>query len=176
MKKAGIEPPDGAAASVAGASVVTDDPVWRMPLHGEYNYMIDSKVADVVNSAPSPYAGAVTAALFLQPVRRPHMRTRVIRGALPMRPGEPVRLQQGPAGLSKFAFVYDQPRTVASSVGTGAEGAAGGGPCAEGFACGRSHSVCPVMMFEKYCCPVCGSTTDSQPGGSGGPTGAAYCW
>ena len=40
-------------------------------------------------------------------------------GALPTRPGEPVRLQQGPAGLSKFAFVYDQPRTVASSVGTG---------------------------------------------------------
>ena len=45
-------------------------------------------------------------------------------GALPTRPGEPVRLQQGPAGLSKFAFVYDQPRTVASSVSTGAEGAA----------------------------------------------------
>ena len=57
---------DDLAASVAGASVVTDDPVWRMPLHDEYNYMIDSKVADVVNSAPSPYAGAVTAALFLQ--------------------------------------------------------------------------------------------------------------
>ena len=45
-------------------------------------------------------------------------------GALPTRPGEPVRLQQGPAGLSKFAFVYDQPRTVTSSVSTGAEGAA----------------------------------------------------
>ncbi len=43
-----------------------DDPVWRMPLHGGYNHMLDSKVADVVNSAASPYAGAITAALFLQ--------------------------------------------------------------------------------------------------------------
>ena len=44
-------------------------------------------------------------------------------GALPTRPGEPVHLEQGPAGLSKFAFSYDQPRTVTSSVSTGAEGA-----------------------------------------------------
>ncbi len=43
-----------------------DDPVWRMPLHEPYTYMIDSKVADVVNSAASPYAGSITAALFLQ--------------------------------------------------------------------------------------------------------------
>lgn len=57
---------DGLAASITTAGVAADDPVWRMPLHDGYNYMIDSKVADLVNSAPSPYAGAVTAALFLQ--------------------------------------------------------------------------------------------------------------
>jgi leucyl aminopeptidase len=43
-----------------------EDPIWRMPLHQPYRKMLDSPIADL-NSAPnSPYAGAVTAALFLQ--------------------------------------------------------------------------------------------------------------
>ena len=42
------------------------DPVWRMPLHEPYNSMLDSKVADLVNSSSSGYAGAITAALFLK--------------------------------------------------------------------------------------------------------------
>ncbi|MEM1403134.1 MAG: leucyl aminopeptidase family protein [Pseudomonadota bacterium] len=57
---------DALAASVAEMGEKTDDPVWRMPLHSGYNHMLDSKIADLVNCAPSPYAGAVTAALFLQ--------------------------------------------------------------------------------------------------------------
>ena len=43
-----------------------DDTVWPMPLHTGYDYMLKSNVADLVNSAASPYAGAVTAALFLK--------------------------------------------------------------------------------------------------------------
>ncbi len=42
-----------------------DDPVWRMPLWKPYRRLIDSKVADINNSGDSPYAGAITAALFL---------------------------------------------------------------------------------------------------------------
>jgi leucyl aminopeptidase len=42
------------------------DLVWRMPLHQPYRKLLDSKVADIVNSASSPYAGAITAALFLE--------------------------------------------------------------------------------------------------------------
>lgn len=42
------------------------DPVWGLPLHQEYAYMLDSQVADILNSASEPYAGASTAALFLQ--------------------------------------------------------------------------------------------------------------
>jgi leucyl aminopeptidase len=42
------------------------DPVWRMPLHQPYRKLLDSKVADIVNSSSSPYAGAITAALFLE--------------------------------------------------------------------------------------------------------------
>ncbi|MBK80783.1 MAG: leucyl aminopeptidase [Gammaproteobacteria bacterium] len=53
------------ADAIARAGAAVDDPVWRMPLHRDYNYKLESKVADVVNSASTPYAGAVTAALFL---------------------------------------------------------------------------------------------------------------
>ncbi len=42
------------------------DPVWQLPLHESYAYMLESQVADIVNSASEPYAGASTAALFLQ--------------------------------------------------------------------------------------------------------------
>ncbi|MBH81298.1 MAG: leucyl aminopeptidase [Gammaproteobacteria bacterium] len=44
----------------------SDDPLWRMPLHQPYRHMLKSNVADTVNSAASPYAGAITAALFLE--------------------------------------------------------------------------------------------------------------
>ena len=40
--------------------------MWRLPLHQGYRHMLKSKVADTVNSAASPYAGAITAALFLE--------------------------------------------------------------------------------------------------------------
>jgi leucyl aminopeptidase len=57
---------DEVADALYAAGQAVDDPVWRMPLHRSYDYMLESKVADVVNSASSPYAGAVTAALFLE--------------------------------------------------------------------------------------------------------------
>lgn len=57
---------DNLAAEVATAGTEVDDAVWRMPLHQDYRYMLDSKVADLVNSAATPYAGAITAALFLE--------------------------------------------------------------------------------------------------------------
>ncbi len=43
-----------------------NDPIWRMPLFAGYACMIDSTIADLANSTGSPYAGAITAALFLQ--------------------------------------------------------------------------------------------------------------
>jgi len=42
------------------------DPVWQLPLHREYEYLLKSQSADIVNSAGTGYAGATTAALFLQ--------------------------------------------------------------------------------------------------------------
>jgi leucyl aminopeptidase len=57
---------DAAADGIFAAADALDDPVWRLPLHRPYNYKLESKVADLVNSATTPFAGAVTAALFLE--------------------------------------------------------------------------------------------------------------
>lgn len=42
------------------------DPLWRLPLWAPYRRMLDSKVADLSNCSDSPFAGAITAALFLK--------------------------------------------------------------------------------------------------------------
>ena len=44
----------------------TQDPIWRMPLWGAYDEMLKSDIADIANSAASPMAGCITAALFLK--------------------------------------------------------------------------------------------------------------
>jgi leucyl aminopeptidase len=56
---------DDVAASLLRHGQEEGDPLWRMPLWKPYRKMIDSKVADLTNSAVSPYAGSITAALFL---------------------------------------------------------------------------------------------------------------
>jgi len=50
------------------------DPLWRLPLHRPYRRLLDSKVADLNNISNGPYAGAITAALFLQEFLRPETR------------------------------------------------------------------------------------------------------
>lgn len=57
---------DAAYAELAATAQEWDDPVWRMPLHEPYLYLLDSEIADIANSNPGGYAGAITAALFLQ--------------------------------------------------------------------------------------------------------------
>ena len=57
---------DGLAAEIAAAGAAAIDPVWRMPLHAPYASLLDSKVADLNNVSGGPFAGAITAALFLR--------------------------------------------------------------------------------------------------------------
>jgi leucyl aminopeptidase len=57
---------EGLAASVAEAGRTAIDPIWRMPLHAPYASLLDSKVADLNNVSGGPFAGAITAALFLR--------------------------------------------------------------------------------------------------------------
>ena len=56
---------DGTAEALLRYGVEEDDPLWRLPLHKPYRRMLDSKVADINNVSESGYAGAITAALFL---------------------------------------------------------------------------------------------------------------
>jgi leucyl aminopeptidase len=51
-----------------------DDPFWRLPLHKGYRRMLDSKVADINNVSDGGYAGAITAALYLQEFIDPGVR------------------------------------------------------------------------------------------------------
>ncbi|MBV8688134.1 MAG: leucyl aminopeptidase family protein [Alphaproteobacteria bacterium] len=57
---------DALAESLLGAGVAVTDPVWRMPLWKAYDEMFASDVADFGNAAEGGFAGAVTAALFLE--------------------------------------------------------------------------------------------------------------
>jgi leucyl aminopeptidase len=57
---------DDLSASIESMSKLVDDLVWRMPLWAPYDEMLKSDVADLANSAPSPMAGAVVAAMFLK--------------------------------------------------------------------------------------------------------------
>jgi leucyl aminopeptidase len=71
---------DDMANDLLAASVAVSDPCWRMPLWAGYEDMLASDIADCANSAEGGFAGAVTAALFLQkfvsePVKWAHFDT-----------------------------------------------------------------------------------------------------
>ncbi len=59
-------PDDALAADLARHAAPERDPLWRLPLWAPYRELLDSKVADINNVSEGPYAGAVTAALFLK--------------------------------------------------------------------------------------------------------------
>ncbi len=54
------------ATELMNGSIVSKDPVWQLPLHDDYRYMLNSDVADISNSAATGYGGAITAALYLK--------------------------------------------------------------------------------------------------------------
>jgi leucyl aminopeptidase len=57
---------DALAADIAAHASRVRDPVWRMPLWRPYDSMLDSPFADMNNSPGGPFAGSITAALFLR--------------------------------------------------------------------------------------------------------------
>ncbi len=57
---------DAFAEDILSAGTAVADPLWRMPLWPGYRKMIEGKVADITNSPEGGYAGAITAALFLE--------------------------------------------------------------------------------------------------------------
>jgi leucyl aminopeptidase len=57
---------DTAANDILSAGLATKDPLWRLPLHQPYARLLESPVADLNNVTNDSYAGAITAALFLE--------------------------------------------------------------------------------------------------------------
>lgn len=57
---------DDLAAAIAAAGDHVADPVWRLPLWKPYDSMLASKIADVNHVSSGPFAGSITAALFLK--------------------------------------------------------------------------------------------------------------
>lgn len=65
---------DALAADFATAAETSADPLHRMPLWKPYARLLKSPIADMVNSAEGPFAGAITAALFLDAFVAPAQR------------------------------------------------------------------------------------------------------
>lgn len=83
---------DALAADLLAAGTEVGDPLWRLPLWDGYDEMLKSDLADLSNSADSPFAGTITAALFLrrfvpEGARWAHLDTFAWRPA--PRPGRP---------------------------------------------------------------------------------------
>lgn len=54
------------ANALLRAGTDESDPLWQMPLWSGYDAMLNSTIADCVNSAAGGFAGCITAALFLK--------------------------------------------------------------------------------------------------------------
>jgi leucyl aminopeptidase len=59
-------PDDRLADDLLAAGRATFEPLWRLPLHAPYRELLDSPIADINNAGKGSFAGAITAALFLE--------------------------------------------------------------------------------------------------------------
>ena len=57
---------DVVTGDLLDAAKMMSDPLWRLPLHSGYDDMLKSDIADLNNAPDGGFAGAITAALFLQ--------------------------------------------------------------------------------------------------------------
>ncbi|MCB9943200.1 MAG: leucyl aminopeptidase family protein [Geminicoccaceae bacterium] len=57
---------DKLAADILLAGETCAEPLWRLPLHQPYRRLIKGKTGDIDNSGTKPFAGSITAALFLE--------------------------------------------------------------------------------------------------------------
>ena len=102
---------DGFADAVLSAGLRVGDPVWRMPFWAGYEANLDSSVADMNNVSDGPFAGAVTAALFLRRFVRQARRY----GHFDIYGWRPVQKPLGPRGgeVQAARAVFDMLRTQA---------------------------------------------------------------
>jgi len=110
---------DALAEALLQHGRLQDDQLWRLPLNESYRRLLNSDIADINNCSESGYAGAITAALYLQEfvVTGTHwMHIDTMGWNVGNRPGRP----EGGEGLALralYAFIADwaQPRGKASA-------------------------------------------------------------
>ena len=81
------------ARSLVDRGLDMHDPLWHMPLWRDYHVGIESSIADIVNTGPSPLAGAINAAIFLEdfvPANLPWLHIDLFAWNNAARPGRPV--------------------------------------------------------------------------------------
>ncbi len=86
------------------------DPMWRLPLYQPYERYLKSEVADICNASNGPYAGAITAALYLKsfvPAIIPWVHFDMSAWNFDRLPGRPVG---GEANALRGVFAYLQER------------------------------------------------------------------
>ena len=57
---------DAIAEDLMHAAEKVKDPIWQLPLHKPYRYLLNSDIADISNCSIGGFGGAITAALFLK--------------------------------------------------------------------------------------------------------------
>ncbi len=57
---------DEVSDEISKAGFAANDPVWRLPLWDPYDALLDGKISDINNVSSGPFAGSITAALFLR--------------------------------------------------------------------------------------------------------------
>ena len=85
-------PDDAMARELLTSAEQEQDPLWQLPLYAPYRELLESKVADLINSPTTPYAGAITAALFLRefvPIEIPWAHFDLMAWNTTSRPGRP---------------------------------------------------------------------------------------
>lgn len=107
------------AQALLDAGEANDDPLWRLPLHQPYRKLLDSRVADLNNVSDGPYAGAITAALFLAEFvasERDWVHVDTMAYNLSARPGRPIGGEA--QGLLAFAGMLEERYGAAAPRGT----------------------------------------------------------
>ncbi|MBK19119.1 MAG: leucyl aminopeptidase [Rhodospirillaceae bacterium] len=84
---------DTLADELYKAGEIGEDPVWRLPLFSPYRKLLKSTVADINNVSEGGFAGAITAALYLQEFvskKTPWVHFDIMAWNAVARPGRPV--------------------------------------------------------------------------------------
>ena len=101
---------DDLAAAILAQGEQVSDPLWRLPLYAPYRELLDSNIGDICNHPSGAYAGAITAALFLEhfiTANTPWVHIDLMAWNLKSRPGRP---EGGEAMALRALLAYLQQR------------------------------------------------------------------